>query len=131
MKSLLITCCLFAIYSCGSKEEKKETPEVTTSILQEETENEQSEDDKALQTWLQGKVWTAEESMAPMRLMKLKTDGECEFFNGSADPWTIVKSELVLKKLTEWPVKKVDDSTFSLYVKPSDVWYLYKLTENL
>lgn len=66
-----------------------------------------------------------------MRLMKLKTDGECEFFNGSAGPWTIVKSELVLKKLTEWPVKKVDDSTFSLYVKPSDVWYLYKHTENL
>lgn len=133
MYKLLIFCSLVVLYSCGSsevKEQEKAAPD-NTSFYRDGKKREQTSADKVLQQWMQGKVWTTDEGMAPMRLMKLKADGECDFFNGSAGAWNIINSELVLKRLTEWPVEKVDDKTLRLYVQPSDTWYVYKHTEDL
>ncbi len=130
MKKLFIASALFAFYSCGDSADKTSEAKPELPVIME-TKKKQTTADITMQKWMQGKVWTTDEGMAPMRSMKLKADGECDFFNGPAGPWTIVNSELVLKRLTEWPVEKVDDKTFRLYVKPSDTWYVYKHTADL
>lgn len=130
MKKILIIISIITLYSCGNSASKT-SENKEENLVFEKKEVKQSDADITMQNWMQGKVWTADESMAPMRLMKLKADGECDFFNGPAGAWKIVNSELVLKRLTEWPVEKVDDKTFRLYVKPTDTWYVYKQTEDL
>lgn len=127
---IIIFCSLLALCNCSNNDSRQ--PKSNTDMPPaEETKKIQTAEDIALQEWMQGKVWKAEESMAPMRLMKLKADGESDDYKGRPmGKWSIVKSELVLSKLTEWPVKKVNDSTLGLYVKPSDTWYLYKRTED-
>jgi len=90
----------------------------------------QSTTDKELQAWMQGKLWKADEGMAPFRQLKLHKSGLCEFYQGPSDQWSIQGERFVLNRLTEWPVKKVDDSTFSLYVKPTDKTFLFRHKES-
>lgn len=131
MKKIILISSLIALYSCGSNEDKQQETKTNTPPMEETTKT-QSTEDIALQEWLQGKVWDADEGMAPMRLLKLKANGEALFYKDKpAGMWSITNGELALDGLTEWPIKKVNDSTFTLYVKPSDTWYTYRHTENL
>ena len=89
----------------------------------------QSAGDIELQGWQKGKIWTAENTMAPMALLKLKSDGNYELKSGkNPDTWEIIEGKLKLARLTEWPIEKVSDTAFRLYVKPTDKWYVYKQT---
>ena len=74
--------------------------------------------------------------MAPMSLLKLKADGGYELKSSGRkrDPpetWKIINGEISMVWATEWPVEKIDDKTFRLYVKPTDTWYVYKHTADL
>jgi len=121
-KFCIIFCSLFFIYSCNSNEDKSK-PALTTK------ENAvQSAGDIELQGWLKSKIWTAENDMAPMSLLKLRSDGTCELKSGKPSTWEIKDGKIGLSRLTEWPVEKISDSTFRLYVKPTDKWFVYKQT---
>lgn len=122
-KAYIIFCSLIIIYSCNSSEEKAKP-----KLIQKEKAI-QSAADMELQAWLKGKVWTAEDDMAPMSLLKFKSDGNYELKSGkNPSTWKIINGELSLARLTEWPIERMDDSTFRLYVKPTDKWYTYKHT---
>ncbi len=122
-KICIIICSLFIIYSCNSnKEKEKTTPIQNVKVVQ-------SDGDIEVQAWLKGKVWTAENDMAPMSLLKLKTDGNYDLKSGkNPGKWEIIGGKIGLDRLTEWPIEKLNDSTFRLYVKPTDKWYVYKQT---
>jgi len=121
-KACVIFCSLFIIYSCNSNKEKdKPTPVHKEKAVQ-------SAADMELQEWLKGKVWTAENDMAPMSLLKLKPDGSYELKTGNPDTWKIIEGKIELARLTGWPIEKLNDTTFRLYVKPTDKWYTYKQT---
>lgn len=123
IKACIIFCSLFIIYSCNTKEEKAKP-----KFIQKEKAV-QSAADMELQTWLKGKVWAAENDVAPMVLLKLKSDGNYDLKSGkNSSTWEIIGGKIALERLTEWPIEKVDDTTFRLYVKPTDKWYVYKQT---
>ncbi|HEV7782408.1 MAG TPA: hypothetical protein VGO58_14135 [Chitinophagaceae bacterium] len=125
-KVLVIICSLVILFSCNSSGEKS-TPKIT-----KKEKVVQSPADMELQGSLKGKVWTAENDMAPMALLKLKTDGTYELRSGKyADTWEIRDGKIVLARLTEWPIEKLNDTTFRLYVKPTDKWYTYKYTSSI
>jgi len=125
-KICVIICSLFIIYSCNSNKEKTEPK----FIKKEKAVP--SAGDIELQAWLKGKVWTAENDMAPMSLLKLKTDGNYELKSGkNPSTWEIIGGKINLDRLTEWPIEKLDDTTFRLYVKPTDKWYVYKQTSTI
>jgi hypothetical protein len=125
-KACVIFCSLFVIYSCNSHKEKN------TPVLTPKEQAVQSATDIELQNWLKGKVWTADNNMAPMSLLKLKSDGSCELKNSERpETWQILDGKIALSRLTEWPLEKIDDTTFRLYVKPTDKWYTYKQTSTL
>lgn len=124
-KIALITFSLCLLYSCGSNDKTNKEP------LPDKNQNVQTPMDKELQNWMQEKLWKAEDGMAPFTLLKLHKSGLCEFKQGPSDQWSIQEGKFVLSRLTEWPIKKVDDSTFSLYVKPTDKTYLFRSKESL
>ena len=125
-KACVIFCSLFIIYSCNGNKEKSDQP------LIKKEKPVQSAGDIELQGWLKGKIWTAENTMAPMALLKLKSDGNYELKSGkNPDTWEIIEGKLKLARLTEWPIEKVSDTAFRLYVKPTDKWYVYKQTGSL
>ncbi|HMU44725.1 MAG TPA: hypothetical protein PKC72_00090 [Chitinophagaceae bacterium] len=129
MKKALLICSLFVAFGCAENNAEKKQHEPETKQQQEQ---DQGSGDVALQEWMKGKLWTAEETMAPMALLKLKTDGTYELkTNNHNDTWKIKNGELSLSMLTEWPVEKVNDTTFRLHVKPSDTWFTYKYSGNL
>lgn len=67
-----------------------------------------------------------------MSLLKLKSDGSYELKTSKKpDTWQIIEGKIALARLTEWPLEKIDDTTFRLYVKPTDKWYTYKQTSTL
>lgn len=122
-KTCVIICSLFILYSCNSNGEK------TKPKLIQKEKAVQSAGDIEVQGWLKGKVWTAENDMAPMALLKLKTDGNYDLKSGkNPGSWQIIGGKIALDRLTEWPIEKLNDSTFRLYVKPTDKWYVYKQT---
>lgn len=122
-KVCIIFFSLVIIYSCNNGEEKAK-PKFT-----QKEKAVQSAADMELQGWLKGKIWTAAEGMAPMALLKLKSDGTYELTSGkNPSTWKIINGELSLARLTEWPIEKVNDTAFRLYVKPTDKWYTYTNT---
>ena len=125
-KACVIFCSLFVIYSCNSNKEK------TNPTFTQKEKAVQTATDIELQNWLKGKVWTADDGMAPMSLLKLKSDGSYELKTSKKpDTWQIIEGKIALARLTEWPLEKIDDTTFRLYVKPTDKWYTYKQTSTL
>jgi len=135
MKKILIISSLVVFYSCGGNGDKKQDSKVAVPTINK-NKKEQTAEDLEMQKWMQGKIWTAEESMAPMSLLKLKADGGYELKSSGRkrDPpetWKIINGEISMVWATEWPVEKIDDKTFRLYVKPTDTWYTYKHTADL
>lgn len=124
-KIAMATFSLFVIVGCANNDKNNKVTETP------KLENSQSSDDLLMQEWMQGKEWDAENDMAPMKFFKLKTDGTYEILPGPGKSWKIKNGLIELSGLTEWPVKKINDSTFSLYVKPTDKTYLYRKAGNL
>lgn len=122
-KACVMFCSLLIIYSCNSSGEKAKPKSPQKEKLVP------SDTDKELQGWLKGKIWTAEDGAAPMSMLKLKTDGGYELKSDKyPSTWQIIDGRISLARLTEWPIEKVNDTTFRLYVKPTDKWFTYTQT---
>lgn len=90
-------------------------------------------DDKAMKEWMQGKEWKAESEAAPITTMRLGVDGICDYI-AMKDPWAITEGNFVIGSNSlsaKYPCTKVDDQSFTLYVKPSDKTYTYRFVKNL
>ncbi|MGZ5135816.1 MAG: hypothetical protein ACXWCG_11725, partial [Flavitalea sp.] len=128
MHKILVFALLLGFLSgCSGKKEKKEpvtTPTETSTV------------DKAMKEWLQGKEWKAENNGAPMSFLKIYRDGHCEY-GTSSDGWSFENDAFGIhmgdskNPIVTWPVKKIDEQSFSLYVAPTQSTYIYRFVANL
>lgn len=89
-----------------------------------------SSEDKAIKEWLVGKEWKAENGAAPFSLLKIFSADSCSYATGKQHHRTFKNGEFENFGAT-WPLTKINDSTFSIYVKPTQKTYSYKLVGNL
>jgi hypothetical protein len=88
-----------------------------------------SGEDKAIKEWLLGKEWVAENGAAPFSTLKVYSADSCGYTTGKYH-WTF-KNGVFEMFGAEWPFTRVNDTTFTIYVKPSQKTYSYKFVKNL
>ena len=134
MKKVLFSIlCLPLLVACSDNKSNNKpmvTTEEKTGTTQPATDI--SSDDKLIIEWLQEKEWKAESEAAPISTMKLHRDGIAEFSYGK-DPWVYKNGFFAMKSLdfVKWPLKKIDDQTFTLFVEPAQKTYSYKFVKTL
>ncbi|MCY7310626.1 MAG: hypothetical protein LH619_07600 [Chitinophagaceae bacterium] len=129
MKIILIPVfCLALLYACSGADEKNK-PKVT--------ETEINDEDNTITNWLKGKEWKAENGGAPMSMLKLNADGIYETGNEHKDPWYYKVGNFILQLSKEkssqikWPLKKIDDKSFTLYIAHTNSTFVYKFVKTL
>ncbi len=132
MKRLIIVTFAFVVLSsCSGKKEKTKTAGTNTEKSTTDKAN-----DKAIADWLQGKEWKAKEGGAPMSILRIYADGHCEY-GTSSDKWSYRNGEFGVhmgdskNPLVTWPVKKLDEQSFSLYVEPTKESFVYSIVRTL
>ena len=123
---------MILFYSCaGDKAKDKEGPAVHEESNATKPSSETSNDeDMAIKNWLIGKEWKAENGAAPFSVLKVFSADSCSYANGKQHHWTFKNGEFENFGAT-WPLTKINDTTFSIYVKPTQQTYSYKLVRNL
>lgn len=122
MKIIIIPVFFLALLNACSGPDEKNKPKVT--------ETEINQEDNTITNRLKGKEWKAENGGAPMSRLKLNADGICETDNEHKDPWYYKAGNFVLQLLKEkssqikWPLKKIDDKSFTLYVAPTNSTFI-------
>ena len=131
MKKVIIPfVCMVLLYSCANNKEKdksatKAEAQSSVSSPSSETPNE----DKIIKEWLIGKEWKAENDAAPFSILRVFSGDTCGFVDGKYH-YTFKNGEFENLGAT-WPLTKINDSTFSIYVKPTQKTYSYKFVKNL
>lgn len=70
---------------------------------------------------------------APITTLRLMSDGKCDYIT-MKDVWSFAGGNMKIGDddlAVEYPCVKVDDLSFTLYVKPSDKTYTHKFVKNL
>lgn len=131
-KALLPFVCMVFLYSCaGNKAKDKEESTVKEETNAPKPSSEISNDDDiAIKKWLIGKEWKAENDAAPFSILKVFSADSCSYATGKQHHWTFKNGEFENFGAT-WPLTKINDSTFSIYVKPTQKTYSYKFVKNL
>ena len=126
-KTIILGSSMLLLFACSDNKEKNKT----TGTSQEHTghgSTEISGEDKAIKEWLVGKEWKAENDGAPFAILKVFSLDTCGFTTGRYS-WDFKNGRFIM--LAEWPLTKVNDSTFTIYVTPTEKTYTYNLTGKL
>ena len=129
MKIIIIPVFFLALLNACSGADEKNKPKVT--------ETEINLEDNTITNWLKGKEWKAENGGAPMSRLKLNADGNCEIENGLIYPWYYKAGNFVLQlskgksSQFKWPLKKIDEQSFSLYVVSTNSTFVYTFVKTL
>jgi len=131
MKKILIPAlCLFLLYACsGNKEKDKPVAEVKEQNPVATSTSEMSAEDNGIKEWLLGKEWKAESEAAPFAILKVFSGDSCGYATGKYH-YTF-KNGVFEMFGAEWPFTRVNDTTFTIYVKPTQKTYTYKFAKNL
>ncbi len=124
---------LLLLYACsGNKEKSKSVTKTEEQTLVTTPTSEMSAEDSLIKEWLQEKEWKAENEAAPITKMKLHSDGMAEFVYGK-DPWVYKNGFFAMRSLdfVKWPLKKIDEQTFTLFVEPTQKTFIYKFVIHL
>ncbi len=134
MNKILISFFCFTLLIACSDNKGNNKPIVKTEEKNGPTQQatDMSAEDKLISDWLQEKEWKAESEAAPITTMKLHRDGMADFVYGK-DPWVYKDGFFAMKSLdfVKWPLKKIDDQTFTLFVEPTQKTYTYKFIRAL
>ena len=131
MKKVIIPfVCMVLLYSCANNKEKdksatKAEAQSSVSSPSSETPNE----DKIIKEWLIGKEWKAENDAAPFSILRVFSGDTCGYATGKCH-YTFKKSRLEMFG-AEWPFSRINDSTFTIFVEPTQKTYSYKFVKNL
>ena len=123
------------ITGCSDNKEKTKTEDKSTSVTTGDA-TKISGEDESIKTWLQQKEWKAENG-APISQMKLHADGRVEYSTANNDQWSYSNGLFGIhmgggkKPTVTWPVKKIDENSFTLYVEPTQKTYTYTFVGNL
>ena len=119
------------LYSCaGNKAKDKEE-----STVKEETNAPKpfseisNDDDMAIKKWLIGKEWKAENDAAPFSILKVFSMDSCAFTASRKYRWSFKNGRFIM--LAEWPLTRISDTSFTIYVEPTQKTYTYKFVNNL
>jgi hypothetical protein len=132
-KVLIFFLCLPLLIACSDNKGKSKPivkAEEKGGAIHRDTE--MSAEDSLIKNWLQEKEWKSESEAAPITTMKLHRDGMGEFTYGK-DPWVYKNGFFAMHSLdfVKWPLKKIDDLTFTLFVEPTQKTYTYKFIKPL
>lgn len=130
MKRILLPAlALLMLNACsGNKKEKSVTKQEEQTPVTTPT-SEMSAEDMAIKEWLLGKEWKAENDNAPFSILRVFSKDSCGFVDGTYH-YTF-KNGRFENLGAEWPFTKVNDSTFTIYVEPTQKTYTYKFVKNL
>ena len=121
MRRAIILCLsIILLYACSDTRENNKITGKTKEV---------SSEDKAIKEWLLGKEWKAENGGAPFAILKVLSLDSCAFTNGKPLQWSFKNGRLNM--LAEWPLVKVNDTTFTIYVEPTQKTYTYQFVKNL
>ena len=121
---------LVLLQGCSGNNEKNKPAVKTEERIP--AANSESPEESTVREWLQGKEWKTESEAAPVTMMKLFPDGMGEFLSGK-DPWLYKDGFFAIRDLNfvKWPLKKIDEQTFTLFVESAQKTYTYKFVQNL
>jgi hypothetical protein len=129
MKKVIIP--LFSIalcYACSDNKAKNKATGEGKEQVSEAGSTGLANEDKAIVEWLIGKEWKAEEVAAPMSMLQFYSKDTVGTINGRS-AWSLEKGRLIM--IADWPLLKLNDTTFTLYVQPTKRTFAYKFVKNL
>ena len=129
MKKVIIAIFCFGIfYSCSDNKEKTKTSGESKNQATTGTGDLTSED-KSIKEWLVGKEWKAESGAAPFSVLKVFSMDSCGFAAPRKYHWSFKNGRFIM--LAEWPFIRISDTSFTIYVEPTQKTYTYKFVNNL
>ena len=131
MKRILIPALsLLLLYACsGNKEKDRSATKVEEQSPVTTPTSDMSAEDKVIKEWLPGKEWKAESEAAPFSILKVYSKDSCGYATGKYH-YTFRNGRFEMFG-AEWPFTRVNDSTFSIYVEPTQKTFIYKFVKNL
>lgn len=131
IKTFLLLATIVTFIACGNKKQKTEAPDALED-LRNFSKMKMTKEDTLMKEWLMGKEWKSENEGAPMTRLKIYSLDSCEYVYGK-DTWGFKGGNFTTgpNAIAYWPFAKVDDSTFTLYVKPTQKTYTYRFVKVL
>ena len=129
MKKLIIPILIsWFIFGCSDNKEKNKVEKEGKEQNSDSSES-KSGGDKAIKEWLVGKEWKAEHGGAPFSILKVFSMDSCAFTASRKYRWSFKNGRFIM--LAEWPLTRINDTTFTIYVEPTQKTYTYKFVNNL
>ena len=131
-KVLIVLSSLLIMSSCKSKTRSeadisKDLETIATATQSDKVEEPDTEDDKTTRAWLIGKDWKAESGAAPMEVLKF-ISADSVLMTSTSSTWTYKNKKFTMGGIS-WPLEKVSDTSFTLYVEPTQKKYQYNLVK--
>ncbi len=131
-KVLIVLSSLLIMTSCKSKTRSeadisKDLETISTATHGDKVEEPDTEDDKTTRAWLIGKDWKAESGAAPMEVLKF-ISADSVLMTSTSSTWTYKNKKFTMGGIS-WPLEKVNDTSFTLYVEPTQKKYQYNLVK--
>lgn len=130
MKKIILSIAVFSFFiACSSNENSKKV----VNELREDGKLDKAtmtSEDIAIKEWLIGKEWKAESGAAPFDILKVFSNDSCSFTSEKKYYWTFKKGNFGNVGVY-WPFVKVNDTSFTIFVKPTQKTYKYNFVKNL
>lgn len=131
-KVLIVLSSLLIMTSCKSKTRSeadisKDLETISNATHGDKVEEPDTEDDKTTRAWLIGKDWKAESGAAPMEVLKF-ISADSVLMTSTSSTWTYKNKKFTMGGIS-WPLEKVNDTSFTLYVEPTQKKYQYNLVK--
>ncbi|MEO7983031.1 MAG: hypothetical protein ABI688_03010 [Bacteroidota bacterium] len=125
MKKIIVLLCSIGIFCACSDNKSKNTGTVKEEVTAPGTANE----DKAIKEWLVGKEWKADNVNAPMEFIRVYSMDSCSFTAPRRYGWDFKNGRFIM--IAEWPLKRVSDTSFTLFVEPTQKTYTFNFVRTL
>lgn len=126
MKKILIPVICLLLCACAGNEDKNKTGKEKQKDIPA-TEN--AAQDKVIKEWLAGKEWKAENENAPMSFLRIYSMDSCSFTAPRRYSWDFKNGRFIM--LAEWPLTRVSDTSFTLFVEPTQKTYTFNFVRTL
>lgn len=133
-KVLIVLSSLLIMTSCKSKTRSeadisKDLETISNATHGDKVEEPDTEDDKTTRAWLIGKEWKAESVAAPMEFLRFISADSVEM-KSNTSKWSYKNKNFTMFGVS-WPMEKVSDTSFTLYVDPTKKTFQYNLVKTL
>ncbi len=138
MKKIILSIVVFSFFiACSSDENSKKfvdkDSEKVVDYLKEFDKLDKAKmtsEDIAIKEWLIGKEWKSESGAAPIEILKIFSNDSCSVGSEKRTHWAFKKGNFGNFGVY-WPFIKLDDTSFTLFVKPTNKTYRYIFVKNL